>query len=293
MRRSAHRKPVIAIVAAGSMGAAVGARLAASGATVLTSLEARSAATYERARAAGMTAASDDELVRADFVLSIVPPAAALPLAQRLATSLAASEAKPLYVDCNAVSPATVGRIGECIAGAGAPFVDAGIIGPPPRDGAAGTNIYASGRDAARLKALAEHGLEIRVLDAPIGAASALKMSYAGITKGLVAVGTAMLLAATRGGVADALRAELEESQLSLITSLRRSVPGMFPKAYRWVAEMQEIAAFAGEDAAAAEIYRGAAELYARLARDLAAEGIEVGRLESFLGAISPLSARS
>jgi hypothetical protein len=122
------------------------------------------------------------------------------------------------------------------------------------------------------------------VLDGAIGAASALKMCYAGITKGLIAVGTAMLLAATRAGVADALRAELEESQRALITSLRRSVPGMFPKAYRWVAEMQEIAAFAGEDAAAAEIYRGAAELYARLARDVAGEGAEAGRLESFLG---------
>jgi 3-hydroxyisobutyrate dehydrogenase-like beta-hydroxyacid dehydrogenase len=284
MSRAANRKPVVAIIAAGSMGAAVGARLVARGATVLTSLDARSAATCERAHAAGMTGASDEELVRADFVLSIVPPAAALPLAERLAVSIARLEARPVYVDCNAVSPATVERIAERIAEAGAPFVDAGIIGPPPRDGTAEPNFYASGRDAARFKALTEYGLEVRVLDGAIGAASALKMCYAGITKGLVAVGSAMLLAATRAGVADALRAELEESQRGLIGSLRRSVPGMFPKAYRWVAEMQEIAAFAGEDAAAAEIYRGAAELYARLARDVAGEGAETGQLESFLG---------
>ena len=284
MSRAAPRKPVVAIVAAGSMGAAVGARLGTRGATVLTTLDERSAATCERARAAGMTEASDEELVRADFVLSIVPPAAALPLAERLARSIARLEARPVYVDCNAVSPATVQKIAECIAGAGTPFVDAGIIGPPPHGAAADTTFYASGRDAARFKALTEYGLEIRVLDGAIGAASALKMCYAGITKGLVAVGTAMLLAATRAGVADALRAELEESQRGLITSLRRSVPGMFPKAYRWVAEMEEIAAFAGEDAAAAEIYRGAAELYARIARDVAGEGAETGRLESFLG---------
>ena len=284
MSRPAHRKPVVAIVAAGKMGAAVGARLVARGATVLTSLTERSAATVERARAAGMTAASDEALVQADFLLSIVPPASALPLAQRLAGPLRACESKPVFVDCNAVSPATAQRIGACVAQAGAPFVDAGIIGPPPREGASGPNFYASGEGAVRFQALAQFGLEIRVLDAPVGAASALKMSYAGITKGLVAVGTAMMLAAMRAGVGDALRDELEESQRVLLDSLRRSVPGMFPKAYRWVAEMREIAAFAGEDPAAAEIYSGAAELYARLAADVAGEGAEVSRLESFLG---------
>jgi len=282
MSGTAKRKPVIAIVAAGSMGAAVGARLAARGATVLTSLGERSRATRERAAAAAMTAVSDEELARADFVLSIVPPAAALPLAQRFATRFASVDTKPVYVDCNAVSPATAEQVGACITGAGATFVDAGIIGPPPRDGMAGPSFYASGSDASRFAALAAYGLEIRVLEAPIGAASALKMSYAGITKGLVAVASAMLLAATRAGVADALRTELEESQRSLIASLRRSVPGMFPKAYRWVAEMQEIAAFAGEDAAATLIYRGAAELYARFAHDLEGEGIETARLASF-----------
>ncbi len=230
-----------------------------------------------------MIDASDDALARTDFVLSIVPPAAALPLAERLAPRFAACDRKPVYVDCNAVSPATVERIGDCIARSGTPFVDAGIIGPPPRGGAAGPNFYASGEHAARFKSLAEYGLEIRVLAAPIGAASALKMAYAGITKGLTAVGSAMLLAATRSGVAEALRTELEESQRELLASFRRTVPGMFPKAYRWVAEMQEIAAFAGEDAAAAAIYRGAAVLYARLAADVAGEGAEAKRLEAFL----------
>jgi len=287
MSRAVQGQAVVAIVAAGSMGAAVGSRLAARGATVLTSLDARSAATRERARAAGMSAVTDEELVRADVLLSIVPPAQALALAQRFATRIASSQAKPLYVDCNAVSPATVQQVGECIAGAGAAFVDAGIIGPPPRDSAVGPNFYASGADAGRFKSLARFGLQIRVLEAPIGAASALKMSYAGITKGLIAVGSAMLLAATRAGVADALRAELEESQANLIASLGRSVPGMFPKAYRWVGEMQEIAAFAGEDAAAAQIYRGASELYARLARDLEGEGMETEQLASFLSATS------
>ncbi len=281
-------KPVVAVVAPGSMGAAVGGRLAASGVEVLTALEGRGEASRERARAAGMKAVAESQLAEADFVLSIVPPAAALPFAERMAPWLRAARRKPVFVDCNAVSPATVRRIAGTIDAAGAPFVDAGIIGAPPRAGASGPNFYASGPHAARFKSLAGHGLEIRVLEAPVGAASALKMSYAGITKGLIAVGAAMLLAATRGGVAEALRAELAESQLPLLDSFRRTVPGMFPKAYRWIAEMQEIAAFAGDDAAAAEIFRGASALYDRISRDVAGEGRETKLLERFLGAGRP-----
>ncbi len=278
-------RPVVAVVAPGSMGAAVGERLVANGVDVLTVLEGRGEASCERARAAGMKAIDDSRLADADFVLSIVPPAAALPFAERVATRLQSAPRKPVFVDCNAVSPGTVRRIAETIGATGTPFVDAGIIGAPPRVGANGPNFYASGPHAARFRSLASHGLEIRVLEAPIGAASALKMSYAGITKGLTAVGTAMLLAATRGGVAEALHAELAESQLPLLASLQRSVPGMFPKAYRWVAEMREIAAFASDDAAAAEIFRGASALYDRISHDAAGERCETKLLESFLSA--------
>lgn len=281
-------KPVVAVVAPGSMGAAVGERLVAGGLDVLTSLDGRGEASRERARAAGMRAVSDSQLVEADFVLSIVPPGAALPFAERMAPRLRDAGRKPVFVDCNAVSPETVRRIADTTAATGAPFVDAGIIGPPPRAGARGPNFYASGPHATRFKALAGHGLEIRVLEAPVGAASALKMSYAGITKGLIAVGTAMLLAATRAGVADALNAELAESQLALLNSFRRAVPGMFPKAYRWIAEMQEIAAFADEDAAAAEIFRGASALYERISLDVAGERRETRLLESFLSGGRP-----
>ncbi len=276
-------RPVVAVVAPGSMGAAVAERLVANGVEVVTALDGRGQASRERASAAGMKAVADSQLAEADFVLSIVPPAAALPFAERVAPHLRRSCRKPVFVDCNAVSPQTVQRIAGTITAAGAPFVDAGIIGPPPRVGASGPNIYASGPDAARFRSLASHGLEIRVLEAPVGAASALKMSYAGITKGLIAVATAMLLAATRGGVAEPLEAELAESQKELLASFRRTVPGMFPKAYRWIAEMQEIATFVGEDAAAAEIFRGASELYARIAHDVAGESRETKLLEAFL----------
>ena len=97
--------PVVAVVAPGMMGAAVGGRLVAHGLKVLTSLSGRSAETVTRAKAAGLVAATDEEIARADFILSILPPGDAVSLAQRFAPALTASKAKPIYVDCNAISP--------------------------------------------------------------------------------------------------------------------------------------------------------------------------------------------
>ena len=103
--------PLVAVIAPGMMGAAVGKRLTDHGLKVLTSLQGRSAETSARAKAAGMVAASDEEIAATDFILSILPPGDAVALAQRFAGTLTASNSKPVYVDCNAVSPRTVERI--------------------------------------------------------------------------------------------------------------------------------------------------------------------------------------
>ena len=187
---------VVAVIAPGMMGAAVGKRLVDHGIKVLTSIEGRSAETRQRAKTAGMAAVSDDEIATSDFILSILPPGDAIALAQRFVPALTASNSKPVYVDCNAVSPPTVERIAAAIAPTGSPFVDAGIIGSPPKPNDAGPRFYASGPQAHRFARLKEFGLDVRVLDGPMTAASALKMSYAGITKGTQALGAAMLLAA-------------------------------------------------------------------------------------------------
>ena len=275
--------PVVAIIAQGSMGSGVAARLVGHGLTVLTSLAGRSAASAKRAKAAGMRAVGDAEVAGADMLLSIVPPGEALPLARRFAPLLRETARKPLYADCNAVSPKTAREIADVIAATGAAFVDAGIIGGPPKAAGKGPAFYASGPEARRLAALRDFGLDVPVLEAPIGAASALKMSYAGITKGLTALGSVMLLAATRGGAAAALQSELAQSQPALLAWLTRQVPGMYPKAYRWVAEMQEIAEFVGDDSAARQIFEGAAELYQRLAADVAGPKSEIDALSAFL----------
>ena len=276
--------PVVAVIASGAMGAPVAKRMVEHGLKVLTSLQDRSPATVARANAAGLIAASDDEIAGADFILSILPPGDALPLAQRFAPALAASNSKPIYVDCNAVSPPTVERIAVTIATTGCPFVDAGIIGAPPRPDYGGPTFYASGPEAPRFATLGQFGLAIRVLDGPLSAASALKMSYGGITKGITAVAAAMFLAASRGGSADALFLELKESQPQLLAWLTRQITFMYPKAYRWVAEMEEVADFAGENAASKDMYAAIAQFYEHLARDFASDQKDIAALKEFVG---------
>src|SRR6476660_3036527 len=275
--------PTVAIVAPGNMGAGVGRRLTENKVTVLTSLAGRSEESAKRAREAGMQPVEDRTLAEADFFLSLLPPGDGHGIATRLAPVLTAVNQKPVYVDCNAVSPPTVLKIGEEIAATGCPFVGAGIIGPPPKPGSTNTKIYASGSAAADLAKLSDYGLVLRVLNGPVTAASALKMSYAGITKGFTALGTAMMLAATRGGSAAALKAELADSRPDLLRYLSNQVPSMYSKAYRWVAELDEIAAFVGEEFPERDMLQAAARLYERLADDVDGEKKEIGTLDRFL----------
>ncbi|MBN8888728.1 MAG: NAD(P)-dependent oxidoreductase [Rhodospirillales bacterium] len=253
----------IAVIAPGAMGAAVAWRLHQRGAEVAVTLAGRGGGSA--ARAAGLaTLESEAALVRwAEAVLSILPPGEALGLAERLAPVLAERPGQVLYADCNAVSPPTVQAIAAAVPAAR--FVDVGIIGGPPKQDGPGPKLYASGPHAPALLGLCTHGIDLRVIEGGSGAASALKMSYAGITKGLTALGSAMALGAAQAGAAEALRAELADSQPALLAWLQRSVPDMFPKAYRWVAEMQEISAFLG-DIPARDIHLGAASLFAALA---------------------------
>ncbi len=274
--------PTIAIVAQGAMGAGVGARLVERGLRVVTSLAGRSDASAKRAKAAGMVAVSDAECAQADFFLSICPPSDALALARKMAALIAPNNKKPIYVDCNAVSPPSKVAIGNVIQQCGAPFVDVGIIGLPPKEGTS-PFLHASGPEAAKFGVLNDFGIKVNVIDGPVGAASALKMSYAGITKGITALGSMMMLAATRAGVATLLRGELDRSHPAFITNFQRAVPDMFDKAYRFDGEMKEIADFAGEDPQARQMYLAIADFYTRIAADHAGKHEETGALAAFL----------
>jgi putative dehydrogenase len=275
--------PTVAIIAPGNMGAAVAKRLTENKVTVLTALAGRSKASLERAQDAGMRGVSERELAEADFLLSIVPPGDALALAKRLADVLTAANKKPIYVECNAVSPHTMNHIADVVKATGCPFVGAGIIGPPPKPGSTNTKIYASGPHAKDVAVLNDYGMIVRALEGPLTAASALKMSYAGITKGFTALGASMMLAASRGGSAAALQAELAESQPALLGYLNRQIPTMYSKAYRWVAEMHEISDFIDSDHAEHAMLDAAGDFYVRLAADFDSGKQEIGDLDKFL----------
>jgi L-threonate 2-dehydrogenase len=274
--------PTVAVIAPGMMGSAVAARLTQHGITVRSILAGRSASSFARAKAAGMRDASPAEIAGCDIILSIVPPGEAVGLAEMLAPALRASSHKPVYVDCNAVSPDTVLKIDRVVRETGASFVDGGIIGPPPDPDSSKTRLYLSGPDASRVLVLSDYGLSTPVQAGPVSAASAMKMSYAGITKGFTALGAAMMLAATRAGTADALIAEMGVSQQALLKWLTTQMPRMHSKAYRWVAEMEEIAEFVGPDRPGSGFYTAAADLYRVIAADFDGPNIETAALKAF-----------
>jgi 3-hydroxyisobutyrate dehydrogenase-like beta-hydroxyacid dehydrogenase len=166
----------------------------------------------------------------------------------------------------------------------GCPYVDGGIIGPPPPPSSTATRIYVSGAGASEVARLSDFGVAFPLLDGPVGAASALKMSYAGITKGFTAVAVAMVVGATRAGSAHALYEELAKSQPQLLAWLSRQVPRMYPKAYRWVAEMEEIGHFLDDCTPAGDMFANVARLYQDIA-DVArapATGDAVAQLQAF-----------
>jgi 3-hydroxyisobutyrate dehydrogenase-like beta-hydroxyacid dehydrogenase len=225
---------------------------------------------------------SPETITTADLILSIVPPGEAVALAEGFVTRLRESRHKPVFIDCNALSPKTKTQVAVTLAETGCDIIDGAIIGAPPQPGAKGPRFYVSGEQSGRASVLRSLGLDLRQIDGPIGAAAALKMSYSGVSKGLTAIGAAMLLAAARSGSSSVLYQELGESLPQLLSRFETGIPDMYPKAYRWVAEMREIAAFLSEDKAAAMIFEGAAQLYDRLATDIANEGQERRTLDEF-----------
>jgi len=254
----------VAVMSPGDMGHSIGNVLRLGGLRVITCLRDRSARTAALAAEAGIDDVPDYEtLVReADILLSVLAPSEARHLAEGVAAAVRASGADLLYADCNAIAPQTVRDIGALLTGVGARFVDAGIIGSPPRPGEKRTRIYASGAHVAAFAELAEHGLDVRIVGPEIGQASGLKMCYAAITKGLTALATELLVAGEALGLREPLRAELQQSQGALYGWVERQVPTMPPKAYRWVGEMEEIAATFAHLGLTPRILLGAADLY-------------------------------
>ena len=252
----------LGILSPGDMGHAIGARLHRHGLRVITSLAGRSARTVRLAQEAGILDVPDDAAIvrESDILLSILPPARAYTCAERIAAALRQTGASLLFVDCNAIAPSTAQSIDHLITEAGGSFVDAGIIGGPPRLDGQGPRLYVSGSRAADVAQLQTYGLDVRVLGPHSGQASGLKMCYASVTKGLTALMTEALVASQALDLQEALLAEFQE--LPYFSASRRSVIGMPPKAYRWVGEMEEIARTFADLGLPPQMHQGAASLY-------------------------------
>jgi 3-hydroxyisobutyrate dehydrogenase-like beta-hydroxyacid dehydrogenase len=273
---------VIGVLHPGEMGAAVGRCLTGRGHTVLWASVGRGPDTAARAAAAGLTDAGTVKAVagQAKVILSVCPPHAAMDVARAVAGF------GGLYVDANAVAPATAQDIAAVITGGGGRYADGGIIGLPPV-AQGGTRLYLSGPHAAAVAELFDGtALDARVIGGPVTAASAVKMAYAGWTKGSAALLLAMRALARAEGVEDTLLAEWALSQPSLQARSQGSARSATAKGWRWVAEMEEISASLAAAGLPGGFHQAAAEIFRRTPRASTA-GPDDRSLEAVLAALT------
>jgi 3-hydroxyisobutyrate dehydrogenase-like beta-hydroxyacid dehydrogenase len=281
----------VGLMSPGDMGQALAIQIQAEGLHVYTALEHRSDRTCALAREAALTDVGTLArlVTECDVVLSVINPGSARDFAREVANALRATGSHTLIVDCNAIAPDTVREVADVIEGAGGRFLDAGIIGPPPR-GHAKTNLYVSGPGAADLEQLAGPQLIVHVMGERIADASALKMCYGALNKGTQALWLDVLIAARRLGVDGILEQQLRQTQVDLYDWALGQFPIMPPKAYRWVPEMLEISKTLATAGVTPKMFQGAADVYRFVAatplgketpenRDRAREGNEVVRL--------------
>lgn len=253
----------IGLLHPGEMGATVGAAARENEVQVVWASGGRGPTTCGRADAAGLTDVETlSSLVeRSRIILGVCPPHAATEVARAVAGQRFAG----VYVDANAVSPATVRDTQRIVEAGGASFVDGGIIGPPAVTPGT-TRLYLSGAESARVAECFRRGpLEARVLDGPPGAASALKMAYAAWTKGSAALLIAIRTLAIHEGVDAALIREWELSQSELPGRSAGAVRSNARKAWRFSGEMEEIADTFAAAGLPDGFHRSAAEVYRRM----------------------------
>ena len=233
----------IGILSIGEMGYHWGKILTARGVEVLTYAKDRSETTRKRAENVGVKCVpSTATLIRdADLIVSIVVPSAA----KRVATKVAKAAAKSgrrnlLYLDANAISPMTADQIGKILQPSGINFVDGCIIGSATKMDK-GAVVYVSGPQAARIQELESYGFSVRVLGSTVAQASAFKVFYAGLTKGLQGLFVELLMGARRFGLLDEILKRYEESFPGLLDKVTSSIVGLRIHAARRAEEMDEL----------------------------------------------------
>ncbi len=249
----------------GQMGVTIAAAVSSAGYDAAWVSAGRSGDTKSRATTAGLHdhGTVDQLCSRCDYIFSVCPP----DQAGAVANQVVAAGFTGTYIDCNAVSPVTAHQVADVVAAAGANFVDGGIIGPPAHSKGT-TRLYLSGSRASQVASLFEGSLvDARMLGDDAGAASALKMAYAGWTKGSAALLMNQFALAKANNVDQALLQEWSISIPGMAEKLSSQSVANAPKAWRFVGEMNEIADTLRHAGLSAAWFEGAAETYARLAQ--------------------------
>jgi 3-hydroxyisobutyrate dehydrogenase-like beta-hydroxyacid dehydrogenase len=258
----------IGLMSPGDMGGGVAKALVDAGIPVVTCVAGRSEETVRRARDGGLQTAPDlaGVIAACDLFLSIMPPERAEPLAAEVAAAMRATGKTPAYADCNAISPATVNKVGATVSAAGARFIDAGIIGRHPGHGVP-TRFFCSGPYAGLLDAIAvPDKIIVKKLGDGIGQASGLKMCYAALTKGTNTLRVSVLMTAKSLGLYDDLIDEFAFSQQGPLKQMKAQLPTLACDSGRWIREMEEIAATFADAGVTPGFHEGAAFVHKVLA---------------------------
>ena len=253
----------VAILSPGDMGHAVGQRLREHELDVVTCLAGRSDRTRALADKAGIRdVATMAELVeQSDLVMSMTVSEAVPGLCREVADAIRATGSDTLFAECNAISPQLTRDLEPVITDAGGRYVDASIIGGPPRPGYS-PHFYASGQHAAQFETLNNFGITVLKLDGDVGQASGIKMCYAAMTKGSWALYTELLMAAEMMGLTEPLLDEFRSGQEAVLQRMERTIPTVPPRSRRWVSEMEEIRDTFAHLGMTPHLFEGVAEMY-------------------------------
>jgi 3-hydroxyisobutyrate dehydrogenase-like beta-hydroxyacid dehydrogenase len=273
LKREQMAKPTIGLMSPGDMGHTIGGVFVGKGHRVVTVLSGRSDLSKARAERAGMEDVADlNALVaESDFIFSIMPPEKADAFAGEVATAMKESGEKAVYVDCNAISPDTTLSIAAKMADAGATMVNVGIIGPPPgklpvsrnaESSPPKTKFYASGPDVDLIRFVDGDGIKFMPMGDDITKASAIKMCYAALTKGMMTLHTSVLVTAELLGISEEIQSEIENSQKFHWEGMNKRVSMYACDAGRWAGEMDQISDTFGSAGMTPNLHKGAADVF-------------------------------
>ena len=257
----------IGLLGVGEMGAGLASAFVNAGHTVVSDLTGRSESSCVLALKANIEGEVSLEAVvtRADILFSVLPTQFAHDEAARVSKLLKGIKTSLLFVEANAIAPSLAANISKLFTDNNTNFIDAGIVGAPP-NGSKRPRLYVSGGNVEPLKLLDGFGIDLVDLGKKIGTASAFKMTYAAMTKGVNALLTNVMLAAEEYGFLELFLQEVDQSQANLAQRAKANISRLPCDAARWEDEMKQIARSFDDIGLPSSFHIGAGEIMQILA---------------------------